>query len=209
MKNVIFSAAFILILTIRCFPQSIDLVVSRPDRYQLDLPVEFSSPKMIRTITEILSKTMIELKDRDFCTSCVAGYIVKLQIDSIKTDISTNPGTYNFKAVLRVFDSTNNPVSQLLIVSPKETFEVIVKGNKTTHPIEYTKKDKNLIEELAPMLPGTERDKMTSPAFNNFLSSNIPGYTPLLSSTDLVKICKKKIMELKKMLKKLSESGQL
>src|SRR5215471_5163382 len=53
-----------------------------PERYQLDLPMEWiNTPKLVRAITEILPKTLEVLKDKEFCTDCEAGYSVKLVID--------------------------------------------------------------------------------------------------------------------------------
>jgi len=179
-------------------------------RYRLDLPAELKTPKLMRAITDILPKTMLELKDHDLCSSCKAEYIVKFIIDSMSTDASTIPASYRFKATLRVFDSSGSPVSQLLIISPQETFET-----SSTPPLknksqkEYTIETMNMYDESGTILVGSIPVTMATPAFDNFDFIQNSNRYPLISRTDLVNICKKKILEIKRMLEKLSESGQL
>src|ERR1700741_2237990 len=66
------------------FCQSKDsFAVNRPDRYRLDLPKQWDRNKLVEAMTDVLSQTIDELKDREFCTECRAGYTVRLTIDSL------------------------------------------------------------------------------------------------------------------------------
>ena len=136
MRKQIFTLAIVLFLcngTI--FSQYTHYSRSFPDRYKLDLPQEWNRPKLIQVITDILPQTIDELKGKDFCTDCDAGYTVMLVVDTpyivSRNNISkgfsgkykylyTAQVIYRYRATLGVFDSTGRSVIELVLVSQSE-----------------------------------------------------------------------------------------
>ena len=72
---------FVAILSLQINAQEKNPDVFHPDRYRLDLPRDWNRTKMIEAVTEVLSQTIDELKNKDFCTECRGIYTVRLYID--------------------------------------------------------------------------------------------------------------------------------
>lgn len=106
-----------------------------PERYHLDLPADWlKKPKLIRIITDILPKTLTELREKQFCTECTAGLSVTLFIDSLevvnehmsapiqvgRASRYTFSFNYSFYAALLLADSNGRPVSMLRLNDASE-----------------------------------------------------------------------------------------
>jgi hypothetical protein len=107
---------------------------SYPERYTVELPKSWKGkPKLLRMITDILSTSMIELKDREFCIDCNAGYTVKIEFTEPITDqlaIRTegkellHPGMklYSFGAAFVLYNSSSQPIVFMRIVNEDDAF---------------------------------------------------------------------------------------
>jgi len=187
--------------------------VSRPDRYRLYLPKEWNRNKVIEAITDVLSQTIDELKDKDFCTECNGGYYVKLAMDSLTVNnVQTSPPIeigsiphytfsfdYSLQSSLVVHDSTGKPVTMLRLISQDETMsyrkEFSLPPQNMTYRAQYVYDSRGRIIG--------RRYVQEAPAMN---IAN-PRISPFLVRTEsfLLNICEQRIYEIRKMLKKLTE----
>ena len=148
MRKISITLAAVLLVSFS-YSQENGYVRKFPNRYKLDLPAEWNKPKLMLAITEILPKTLDELKGKEFCTDCEAGYSIKILINVpyIKsrnniskgignttfvssTSASNYAGNYNmyfsmevvyqFRAALGLFDSTGKNIVDLVLVLPDE-----------------------------------------------------------------------------------------
>ena len=213
MKKLLFSTAFLLTIYFSCFSQNITNVVSYPDRYRLYLPNGWNTPKVIKALSYVLPETILELKGKDFCTEGVAGFFVKLIIDSFSWAPHTNPGSYyHFKATLRVYDSTGNPVSQLVLISTEEIF--LAGKSEAQKKMQKKLQDPVIVEEMNIYDDSGTRIIGTMPVVSvhnsnmNYIAS-VPAQFLNNPTNDLLEYSKQSLFKIKKMLKKLSESGQL
>lgn len=199
--------------TIVGFSQLRDSLTNHPDRYRLDLPKEWNKHKLIEAINDILPQTIDQLKDRDFCTEGKAAYYVRLAIDSVSVsnqqvsppvEIGSLPHytfsfNYSFNAALVVSDSLNKPVSMLRLMSGEETM---------TYTRQFTMLPQNAVYRNETVLSSTgrviaRRLVQEAPPVNS--------YTPrmsafaILTADFLMNICEKKIYEIKRLLKKLTQ----
>jgi hypothetical protein len=183
-----------------------------PDRYTLELPKTWERNKIITAITDILSQTIDELKEMDFCTDCKAVYTVRLTIDSINI---TNPQTsspveigniphytytfdYTFYAALIVVDTAGIPVSSLRLIAPDEimTFlqQFTLPPQNATYRSQYVYDNRGRVvgrrwvQEAAPFNIAQPRINASSIVTENFL----------------LNICEKKIYEIRRTLNKLN-----
>ncbi len=210
----------IIILAFTSLPLSAQVIDStryRPNSYRLDLPADWLKPKTIRSITEILPATFVELKERDFCTSGKAGYTVRLMIDSIDVydELSSNPQEigsgpdtyfrytfsfkYRFYAALMLLDSLQRPISQLRLLSREE---LLAFSKDYTHQPNngiYVYEDiynragtkvagKRLVEKQKPYVAQLPSHKAVS----------------VLNYDYMLGICKQKINDIRKMLRSLA-----
>jgi hypothetical protein len=111
-----------------------------PNSYKLELPDKWMKPKMIKTVTSVLSESLEELKEREFCTSGKADYSVQLLIDTLTYSNestsaplekvgSTPTGysytysfSYRFYAAVALLDSNKRVITLLQLVSRDELF---------------------------------------------------------------------------------------
>lgn len=185
-KNAITFSLFFAFISI--YPQKTISQVRHMDRYRINFPEEWKKPKIIRAVTFILSSTVDELKDRDFCTEGQALYYVFLYIDSI----TFKENAYSFYASFRTFDSTGRAIVDLRLVSGSEIFD-------KTKDISFGEDPTISYSQLGPNVDIT--------TFNN--DNTFILYKMIIdSSRDLriMEICKKRIFQLKKRLQKLSEN---
>ncbi|MBI5857056.1 MAG: hypothetical protein HZB42_05330 [Sphingobacteriales bacterium] len=203
----------VIVLPLCSFPQRTDSLFYHPDRYRLDLPKEWNRPKLIEAVTDVLSQTIDELKNRDFSTEGKAAYYVKLVIDSlIISNQQTSPPieigsiphytfsfNYNFNAALLVSDSMNKPVSSLRLVSAEETM---------TYTRQFSTLPQNAVYRYETVYnnlgrPVGRRLVQEAPPVNTY----IPRIDPfsVITPAFLMNICEKKIYEIRKLLKKLNQ----
>lgn len=185
--------------------------IDHPGRYRLDLPKEWNRHKLIDAITDILPKTIDELKDREFCTEGKAAYYVRLYMDSLSVnDVQTTAPVeigsiphytfsfnYSFYASLMITDSLEKRVSMLQLVSGEETMNYskqfslrpqnVVYRYQTIYDPRGRAVRRRLVEE--------------APAVNNY----IPRMSPfsILTESFLLNICEQRIFEIRKLLKEI------
>jgi len=167
---------------------------------------ELMKPKIISAIVDILPETILELKASRVSTSSKVNYSVRFLIDSFVVHPNTTPISYQFKAVLRVYDSIGDPVSQLLVVSPDSIFESN-SSKKLINTRNYYSIVYDEYDASGRYVINTRPD--VTPFFSG--SFNLPNafdYS-LIPDVDMIKICKRKILEIRKMVKQLKESGRL
>ena len=195
-----------------CQPKD-SFAVNRPDRYRLDLPREWNRNKLIEAITDILPQTIDELKDRDFCTECKAGYTVRLAIDSLTvanayTSMPVEIGyiphytftfDYSFYAALVILDSSGNPFTMLRLLGTDETMSYLQ---------QFTLPAQNVIYRAQYLYDSRGRviGRRYVPEGRGMNTVN-PKINPLSIVTEsfLLNICEKKIFEIRKLLKKLNQ----
>jgi hypothetical protein len=194
------------------FAQNYDSLIQHPDRYRLDIPKEWKRPKLIQAITDILSQTIDELKDRDFCTAGKAAYSVRLSIDSIvitneQTSLPVEIGSiphytfsfnYSFHAALIVFDSSGKSVSMLQLISNDEVLNYSKQFSVSPQNIVYRYQTiydprgravgRRLVEEAR--------------AVNNYIPKI--SASSVIDGDFLLNICERKIFEIRKLLKKIN-----
>jgi hypothetical protein len=209
MKKIFFSSICLLIIELNCIAQTVESKTTYPDRYRLYLPNGWNTSKVIKALSYVLPETILELKEKDFCTDCKAGFFVKLIVDSFSWDDQTKPGSYyHFKAILRVYDSTGNPVSQLVLISPEETFLIASQKKPTKLSNAPIMEDMNIYDDSGTKIIGSMPVVSIHSQETNYISSAPAKYSYYLSN-DLLEYSKQALFKIKKMLKKLSESGQL
>jgi hypothetical protein len=168
--------------------QKNDIIINHPDRYRLRLPEEWMYPKVIKAVTDILPKTIDELKGRDFCTVGKAAYYIFLIIDTFSIDQSG----YSFHAALRTYDSLGRVIADLLLFSPKEIFSL--RRSIKIRPADYYSTATYVYspapdETNSPPLPVWDED------FFTFSSLKL----------NILNMCKKKIFEIKKLLRRFNQ----
>lgn len=211
----ILSLLFIIPLSIQTKAQDNKNLVFHPDRYLLILPPEWNKTKMIAATSEVLSQTIDELKDKDFCTEGRAIYNVHLYIDSVTVsnqqtaapiEIGSIPHfnysfDYSFNAGLLVTDTSNKSVAFLRLVSGDEVM---------TYSSQITTRPQNVTYRYEPVVSNTGR------VMGRRLVQDVPAvttYVPqlnafaILSQSFLADICAQKLLEMRKTLKKLNQDG--
>ena len=190
-KIAVLLSAFLLFF-LSASSQNRDILVNYPDRYRLRLPEEWMKPKIIRAVTDILPKTIDELKDRDFCIAGKAAYYVFLIVDSF----SINQASYSFHAALRTYDSLGKLIADLRLISPEEIFNL--QRPITIGPTNYYS-TAEYVYSPAPDQYGnfqrTENNSPPPPVWNE----NFSQFTSI--EIDILSICKKKIFEIRKLLR--------
>lgn len=186
-----------------------------PGRYRLQLPAGWDHKhKLMEVINDLLPSTIDELKDRDFCTEGSASYYVKLVVDSITvTNIQTPPPVeinfrpyyttsfdYSFYAALAVYDSLQQPVSKLRLVS---TDEISTYTNRFSTPAQNVVYRSQYVYDNRGRVVG-RRYVEEGRAVNTY----VPKVNPwlILTPAYFENICEKKIIEINKMLKNLSSN---
>lgn len=97
-----------------------------PEKYTVDIPYSWvKKTKIVKALTDVLPATTSELKDREFCLNCTAGYTVKLIIEDAKietysTDASGNITAFRFKADFVVYNKQNIGIVKISIVDPEK-----------------------------------------------------------------------------------------
>jgi hypothetical protein len=192
--------------------QNNDSLIRHPGRYRVDLPKELMRPKLIQAITDILPQTIAELKDREFCTSGIASYYVRLLIDSlVVTNQQTSPPVeigsiphytftfdYSFYAALIVSDSLEKPFSMLQLVSGDETMNYSKQFSLRPQNVIYS-----YITIYDPRGRAVGRRVMEEArAVNNYVPK-ISAYS-VITEDFLLNICEQKIFEIRKLLKKIN-----
>ena len=204
-KLLILSVAFSLYSGVLIFSQDKRFERKFPDRYKLDLPLEWNKPKLIKAITDILPKTLEEIKDKDICSDCEAGYTVMLVVDSplIKNRNNISKGfsgnekyfytaqvIFQFRATLGLFDSTGKEVTELVLVSQEEEHvkrEDFSVSTSFTPQIIYDKYGKILQKIYIPSPPVIP------------ISNRIP-----VSLFDLINIAEQRVYQVRDILAKLN-----
>jgi hypothetical protein len=133
----------------------------------LDLPEEWRKPKIYKVITEILPQTLQELKDKEFCTDCTAGFTVMLVIDSQnivsrnnfsngysnqnRTLNYTREVIYSFRASLGLFDSSLNMISEVLLVQTDEQHALRSSWQQTgsSQPVQQIRSRRGRVTEVS------------------------------------------------------------
>ena len=193
--------------------QKDSFVVNRPDRYQLDLPKEWNKNKLIEAITEILPQTIQELKDREFCTECKGGYLVKLSIDSVsvanaQTSMPVEIGTiphytfsfdYSFYAALVISDSAGIPFTMLRLMG---TDEVMTYINQFTLPPQNRTYRNQYVYDSRGRVIG--RRWVEEARAMNIANPRISPFS-VMTESFLLNICENKIYEIRKLLRKLNQ----
>lgn len=188
------SLAF-LFFCLQASSQEKDTLINHPDRYRLRLPDVWMDSKIIKVVTEILPKTIDELKNMGFCTDGKAAYYVFLIVDSL----SVNPTGYSFHAALRIYDSLGKAISDLRLISSDEIFysQRSIKTSPTNNyytEAEYT-------YTAAPDQYGNyqriQNVRKPPPVWkNDFINYSF-------IDVDILNVCKSKLLELRKLLKEL------
>ncbi len=105
-----------------------------PDRYTLELPKGWkATPKLLKTINEMIPLAINELRDMQFCVDCKAGYKVRLELSNpvvetynslskFRNDGHTLP-IFRFSANFVVYDEKDRGIVMMrLIDKDKECF---------------------------------------------------------------------------------------
>ena len=202
--------AFLLVLNLPLllFSQSENSAAKYSNRYRLDIPKEWNKPKLMLAITDVLPRTLDELKEKDFCTEGKALYSVQLVMgipdvtnennsEAFRTSATihyTLSFNYQFSASLYVIDTLGNPVTSLLLVSKDEMFD-------------YRQQfvQQLLTEPIRANTGGLFVTRRVESTFQN------PGYKPasarrVLTEQFLLGICENKLYEIRKLLGKLSSN---
>jgi len=188
--------------------QKDSFAVNRPDRYRLDLPKEWNRNKIIEAITDILSRTIDELKDREFCTGCKGGYFVKLAMDSLTvSNAQTSPPMeigsiphytfsfdYSFRSSLVVHDSAGKPITMLRLVSEDET--MTYRKQFSLAPQNITYRAQNVYDSRGRII-GT-RYVQEAPAMN-IANPRLSPFS-VLTESFLLSVCEQRIYEIRKIL---------
>lgn len=92
------------------------------ERYNLVIPPEWQKkPATIDIVTEVLEKTLVQLKGKDFCFNCQAPYTVALEIDNFEKIAQTAvERVFVFDARLVLSDTAKKRISSLLLLSRNE-----------------------------------------------------------------------------------------
>lgn len=193
--------------------QTSDSLFYHPDRYRLDLPKEWKKHKLIEAITDILPQTIDDLKDRDFCTECKAGYYVRLNLDSltvsnVQTTMPVEIGSiphytfsfdYSFYAALMISDSSGKPFTMLRLVAPDEI--MMYTKQFTLAPQNITYRYQNIYDTRGRVVG---RRRVQEAGAMNVATPKISPFS-IVTESFLLDICEQKIFEIKKILKKLNE----
>jgi hypothetical protein len=201
-----------LLFFLQSMAQKNDNLYIHPERYRLDLPKEWNRHKLIEAITEILPQTIDELKDREFCTEGKAAYYVRLLMDSLSVNyVQTSPPVeigsiphytfsfnYSFYAALTITDSLGKTVSMLQLLSGEETM---------TYSKQFSLRPQNVVYKYITIYDPRgravgKRLVEEAGAVNNY----VPKMSPfsILTEDFLLNICEQKIMEIRKLLKKIN-----
>ncbi|MGH2553743.1 MAG: hypothetical protein ACRDEB_08495 [Chitinophagaceae bacterium] len=192
--------------------QKNDSLFYHKNSYRLDLPKQWNRHKLIEAITEILPQTIDELKDRDFCTEGKAAYSVWLYLDSLSVyDVQTSPPVeigsiphytfsfnYNFYAALMITDSLKKTVSSLQIISNEEIM---------TYTKQFSMLPQNVVYRYVTIYDNRGRAvgrRLVEEA--GAVNMYVPKFSPfsILTQDFLLNICEKKILEIRRMLKKIN-----
>ena len=186
--------------------------VTRPERYRIDLPKELNKNKFIEAVTDVLSQTIDELKDRDFCTECKGGYYVRLSIDSVTVsnvqttapiEIGSIPHytfsfDYSFQSALVVHDSSGKPFTMLRLISA---------GDVMTYTKQFSLPPQNITYRLENVYDSRGRiigrRYVQEATAMNIANPRISPFS-ILTESFLLNICERRIYEIRKMLKKLT-----
>lgn len=185
-----------------------------PERYQLVLPDEWMKrPKVLKAINEILPQTIGELKDRDFCTQCKAGYKVTLYTDSVEyfneiTSAPTQVGRearftcsfdYRFYAALLVSDSSGKAVTMLRLNDANEilTWSKVVTATQQNGVYRY----ENIMDTTGTRLIGRRVIEEAPPVLTDAPTVNARS---VLTPSFILRICELRIYEIEKTLRKLN-----
>lgn len=202
-------------ISVFCFSQQKDsFSVDRPDRYRLDLPKAWDKNKLIEAITDILPQTIDELKDMDFCTECNGGYTVKLAIDSVtvansQTTMPVEIGSiphytfsfdYSFYAALVVIDSSGKPFTMLRLMG---TDEVMTYTEQFTLPPQNITYRSQYVYDTRGRVIG--RRYVQEARAMNIATPRISPFS-ILTESFLLTICEKRIYEIRRMLKKITQN---
>ncbi len=187
--------------------------VIRPDRYRLDLPKQWDRNKLIEAITEVLSQTIDELKNREFCTDCLGGYTVRVAMDSITVSNSqTSAPTeiastyrytcsfdYSFYASLQISDSTGKPFTKLRLFATDEILNY--SQQFSVRPQNATYRMQNVTDSRGRVV--ARRRVQEAPA----VMTTTPQISPfsILTESFLLDNCEKRIHEIRKILKKINQ----
>jgi hypothetical protein len=138
--GVIYNSGFIAIVLLfstihySCSYKQSPAINNYPERYTLDIPNSWAKKtKTIKAITDIVPATAEELKDKQFCMNCTAGYTVKLIIENpiVETYSSENRGSvknlatsqqvtgFRFKSYFAVYNKKNEGVVKIIITDPE------------------------------------------------------------------------------------------
>jgi len=183
-----------------------------PDRYTFELPKIWERNKMIAAVTDVISQTIDELKDKDFCTDCNAGYTVRITIDSISiSNVQTSQPIeignlphytysfdYSFYAALLIVDSAGKPVTSLRLIGPDEVMTYLTQftlpAQNATYRAQYVYDNRGRpigrrwVQEAGPFNIAQPRINASSIVTENFL----------------LNICEKKIFEIRRLLRRLN-----
>lgn len=183
-----------------------------PDRYQLDLPADWmKKPKLIRTITDILPKTLSQLEEKQFCTECRAGMRVSLLIDSLEvinenTSAPTQVGqtsrytysfNYSFYAALLLTDSNGHPLSLLRLNDAAELMSYSKEFSMQAMNATYRREP--VYDTLGRIV--SSRIVEEAPA----IITDVPRMSPyqVLTNDFILNICLRRIYEIEKYLRKV------
>lgn len=185
-----------------------------PGMYRLILPTGWEHRhKLMQVLTGILPETIDELKDRDFCTEGTASYYVQLLLDSVTVsnihtpapvEINSRPYytvsfDYSFYGALAVMDSNQQIISRLRLISNEEVNTYTERFS--TAPQNVTYRTISIYNPQGRQV-GTRRVPDSRPA-----NTYIPKVNPwnIVTQPFLENICEKRIMEIGRILKKITE----
>lgn len=136
MKLLLYIANFFLLLFTCCSINAQSFAAKRyPERYSLEIPEDFKTPKFIEALTDLIPQKVDILKDKQFCMGCTGGYSARLVITKpvIKNKQCIDNGiysdksksfiysfTYSFVAYISILDSSYKRIAIIEILSPNE-----------------------------------------------------------------------------------------
>lgn len=183
------------------------------DRYKLDLPAEWiKKTRLVRVVTDILPKTIIELADRDFCTECKAGFTISLYIDSIRvynehTSAPIQMGrasrytfsfNYSFYAALLLRDSSGRPLSMLRLNDSQELLHY--SKNYSLEPKNFTTRNQPVYDTAGRIIDRRIVEELP------MVITDLPKHTAgsVLTESFLQEICERSIYEIDRFLRKFN-----
>jgi hypothetical protein len=199
-------------ISISSLSQNNDLPLNNGGQYRLALPDEWTRPRLIKAITEILPQTIDALKNRQLCVSCNGAYIVRLILDSVVITNAQNSQpveagsvprytytfsfNYRFYGALTVMDSLEHPVERLKLAGTNELFTyskdytLPAQGSGPRYQFAYDSSGKIVNDKS--ITESTKTVNKDTPAHNAKL---------VLTDAYLRDICEQRIFDIRKKLK--------